>query len=201
MADVVVRLLSPLPPAEIRQRIASRVQTKPLLGHWGFARTQPRFWGIGDWMRLRGDQGVRARLVADDQVVLEQWIQVMERLTVDSCRVELVPSGPVAGPDRTADGTVLVCHFFVPAAKKAVKAVTGLFMLALGLALAVGILGDPKAVAGAKVLFLAVSGAMAAVGILGLSGIQPRARRSQRYVLAWLEQVAAASSTEPGTRG
>jgi hypothetical protein len=51
------------------------------------------------------------------------------------------------------------------------------------------------------VLFLLFGGAMAAVGDLGLSGVQPRARRSQQYVLSWLEQVAAARSTKSGTEG
>jgi hypothetical protein len=46
---------------------------------------------MDSWMRLRRDQGVRARFVTDDEVVLEQWIQFLGRLTIDSCRVELVP--------------------------------------------------------------------------------------------------------------
>ena len=46
---------------------------------------------MGSWMRLRRDQGVRARFVADNEVVLDQWTQFMGRLTIDSCRVELVP--------------------------------------------------------------------------------------------------------------
>ena len=34
---------------------------------------------------------------------------------------------------------------------------------------------------------------MAVMGAVGLAGVRPRARRSQRYVLSWLEQVVAAS--------
>ena len=201
MADLVVRLLSPLPPAEVRERIARRAQSKPLLGHWGFAQPQPRLPGISRWTRLRGDQGVRARLVADDEVVLEQWIQVMDRLTVDSCRVELVPSEPGGGHGHAARGTVLVCHFFVPGAKQAIKVITGLFMLVFGLAVAIAIFRDHRADAAGKALFLSFGGAMTVVGVLALAGTQPRSRRSQRYVLAWLEQVTAASSIEPGTSG
>ena len=152
-------------------------------------------------MRLRRDQGVRARFVADDQVVLEQWIQVMERLAVDRCRVELVRPEPGGGQDRPEGGTVLVCRFFVPAAKRAAKIAIGLFMLAFGLALVIGILGDSRADAGAKALFLLFGGAIGVVGLLGLSAVRPRARRSQQYVLSWLEQVAAASRTNPGTDG
>jgi hypothetical protein len=36
--DSVVRLISPFPPAEVRERIAGGAKRKPLLGHWGFAR-------------------------------------------------------------------------------------------------------------------------------------------------------------------
>lgn len=89
--DSVVRLISPFPPAEVRERIAGGAKSKPLLGHWGFARPHEGSWGMDSWMRLRRDQGVRARFVTDDEVVLEQWIQFLGRLTIDSCRVELVP--------------------------------------------------------------------------------------------------------------
>jgi hypothetical protein len=84
----------------------------------------------------------------------------------------------------------------VPTAKRAAKVLTGLFMLVFGLALAIGILRDARAGAGGKVLLLLFAGAMAVVGILGMSGVQPRARRSQQYVLSWLEQVVTASRTE-----
>src|SRR5262249_23833724 len=78
MVDSVVRLISPFPPAEVRERIAGDAKSRPLLGHWGFARLHKGFWGLGSWMRLRRDQGVRARFVADDEVVLEQRIQFMD---------------------------------------------------------------------------------------------------------------------------
>ena len=154
---------------------------------------------MGTWMRLRRDQGVRANFVNDDEVVLEQWIQFMGRLTIDSCRVELVPLGRGYGQGPSAGGTVLVCHFFVPAAKQAAKVLTGLFMLVLGLGLVIGILRDARADAGGKVLFLLFGGAMVVVGALGLSGVQPRARHSQQYVLSWLEQAVTASRTESRT--
>ncbi|HEX6521371.1 MAG TPA: hypothetical protein VF070_15380 [Streptosporangiaceae bacterium] len=190
--DSVVRLISPFPPAEVRERITDGAKSKPLLGHWGFAGSRKVFWGMGNWMRLRGDQGVHARLVADDEVVLEQWTQLTGRLTIDSCRVELAPSEQSDGQEPAASGTVLVCHFFVPAAKQAVKVLIGLSMLVFGLGLAIGIFRDAGASAGAKVLFLFFGGAMAIVGILGISGVRPRARRSQPYVLSWLEQVVTA---------
>jgi hypothetical protein len=193
MVDSVVRLISPFPPVEVRERIAAGAKSKPELGHWGFGRPHWGFWEMGTWMRLRRDQGVRARFVADDAVILEQWIQVMDRLTVDSCRVELVRLEPGYGQGPSAAGTVLVCHFFVPAAKQAVKLITGLFMLVFGLVLAIGILGDARAGAGGKVLFLLFGGAMAVVGVLSLSGARPRARRSQQYVLSRLQLVVAAS--------
>ncbi len=101
-------------------------------------------------LRMRRDQGVRARFVADGEVVLEQWIQFLGRLTIDSCRVELVPLERGYGQRPSAGGTELVCHFFVPAAKQAAKVVTGLFMLVLGLGLAVGILRDARADAGRR---------------------------------------------------
>ena len=94
---------------------------------------------------------------------------------------------------------MLVCHFLVPAAKQAVKVLTGLFQLVLGLGLAIGILRDARADAGGKVLFLLFGGAMAVMAVLGLSGVQPRARGSQQYVLSWLEQVVMASRTESRT--
>jgi hypothetical protein len=199
MVDSVVRLISPFPPAEVRERIAGGAKSKPLLGHWGFARPHKGRWGMGSWMRLRRDQGVRARSVTDDEVVLEQWIQFMARLTIDSCRVELVPLERGYGQEPSAGGTVLVCHFFVPTAKQAAKILTGLFMLVLGLGLAIAILRDARADVGGKVLFLLFGGAMAVAGALGLSGVQPRARRSQQYVLSWLEQVVTASRTESRT--
>lgn len=170
-------------------------KSKPLLGHWGFARPYKGFWGMGSWMRLRRDQGVRARFVADDQVTLEEWIQFMARLTIDSCRVELVPVERGYGPEHSAGGTMLVCHFFVSTAKRAAKILIGLFTLVFGLGLAIGILRDARADVGGKVLFLLFGDAIAVVGAVALAGIQPRARRSQRYVLAWLEQVATASRT------
>jgi hypothetical protein len=154
---------------------------------------------MGSWMRMRRDQGVRARFAADDEVVLEQWTQFMGRLTIDSCRVELLPAEPGHGQEPSAGGTLLVCHFFVPTAKQAAKVVAGLFMLVLGLALAIGILRDARADAGAKVLFLLFGGAMAVAGILGLCGVQPRARKSQQYVLSWLEQMVMACRTESRT--
>lgn len=194
-----MRLISPFPPAQVRERIAGGAKSKPLLGHWGFARPYKGFWGMGSWMKLRRDQGVRARFAADDEALLEQWIQFMGRLTIDSCRVEFVPPERGAGQEPSAGGTVLVCHFFVPAAKQAAKVLTGLFLLVLGLGLAIGILRDARADAGGKVLFLLFGGAMAVVGVLGLSGVQPRARRSQQYVLSWLEQVVTASRTESRT--
>ena len=205
--DSVVRLISPFPPAEVRERIAAGAKSKPLLGHWGFGGPHKLSWRMGNWMRLRGDHGVRARFVADDEVVLEQWTQFGGRLTIDSCRVELAPSelarwGLVPselassersdGQEPSATGTVLVCHFYVPAAKQAVKVLLGLIMLVLGLGLAIGIFRDARAGISAKVLFLLFGGAMAVVGILGISGVRPRARRSQRYVLSWLEQVVTA---------
>jgi hypothetical protein len=156
---------------------------------------------MGRWMRLRQDQGVRARFAADDEVVLEQWIQFMGRLTIDSCRVELVPVERSYGPEPSAGGTELVCHFFVPAAKQAAKVLTGLFMLAVGLGLAIGVLRDARADVGGKVFLLLFGGAMVVVGALDLSGVQPRARRSQQYVLRWLEQVVAASRAESRTDG
>ncbi len=201
MVDSVVRLISPFPPAEVRERIAGGAKSKPLLGHWGFSRPHKGFWGLGSWMRLRRDQGVRARFAADDEVVLEQWTQFMDRLTIDSCRVELVPLERGDGQEPSAGGTVLVCHFFVPTAKQAAKVLTGLFLLVFGLALAIGILRDARADAGGKVLFLLFGGAMAVVGVLGMSGVQPHARRSQQYVLSWLEQVVTASRTESRTDG
>jgi hypothetical protein len=105
------------------------------------------------------------------------------------------------GQEPSAAGTVLACHFFVPAGKQAAKILTGLFLLVLGLVLAIGILRDPRADAGGKVLFLLFGGAMAIAGALGLSGVQPRARHSQQYVLSWLEQVVMASRTESRTDG
>ena len=201
MVDSVVRLISPFPPAEVRERIAGDAKSRPLLGHWGFARLHKGFWGLGSWMRLRRDQGVRARFVADDEVVLEQRIQFMDRLTIDSCRVELVPLEQGYGQQPSTGGTLLICHFFVPTAKRAAKLLTGLFMLVFGLALAIGILRDASADVGGKVLVLLFGGAMAVVGILGMSGVQPRARRSQQYVLSWLEQVVTASRTETRTDG
>ena len=102
-------------PPRVRERNARRAQSKPLLGHWGFTRPRPGLWRIGDWRRLRRDRGVRARFVADDQVVLEQWTQVTGRLTVDSCRIELVRLEPGGEQDPPLGGTVLGCHFFVPA--------------------------------------------------------------------------------------
>lgn len=87
----------------------------------------------------------------------------------------------------------------MPTAKQAAKILTGLFMLVFGLGLAVGILRDARADAGGKVLFLLFGCAMAVVGALGLSGVQPRARRNQRYVLSWLEQVVTATRTESPT--
>jgi hypothetical protein len=196
MVDSVVRLISPFPPAEVRERIANGVTSKPLLGHWGFARPHEEFWGMGSWMTLRQDQGVRGRFVADDEVVLEQWIQVMGRLAIDSCRVKLLPRARGYGPESSATGTVLACYFFVPTAKQAAKVLMGLFMLVLGLSLAIGTLRDAGADAGGKVLFLIFGGAMAVGGILGLSGVRPRARRSQQYVLSWLEQIVTASRAE-----
>ena len=154
---------------------------------------------MGSWLRMRRDQGVRARFAAGDEVMLEQWTQFMDRLTTDRCRVELLPLEPARGPEPAAGGTLLVCHFFVPAARQAARAVTGLFMLVLGLALATGIFLDAKADAGARILFLLLGGAMAAAGILGLSGAAPRARRSHRYVLSWLERVATARRAESPT--
>ena len=139
---------------------------------------------------------MRARFVGDDQVVLEQWIQYMDRLMIDSCRIELAPLQRGGGHEPVADGTVLDCHFFVPAAKQAAKIVTGLFMLVFGLALAIGTLRDARADVGGTVLLLLFGGAMAAVGVLGLSGVRPRARRSQEYVLSWLEQVVTVRRTE-----
>ena len=195
-----MRLISPFPPAEVRERIAGGAKSKPLLGHWGFARRPHQgFLGMGSWMRLRRDQGVRARFTADDEVVLEQWIQFMGRLTIDSCRVGLAPLERGYGQEPAAGGTVLACRFFVPAAKQAAKVIAGLFMLALGLALAIGILRDARADTGGKVLFLLFGGTMAVAGVLSLSGVRPRARRSQRYVLSWLGQVVAASRAESRT--
>jgi hypothetical protein len=201
MVDSVVRLISPLPPAEVRERIAGGAKSEPLLGHWGFTRPHKGFWGLGTWMRLRRDQGVRARFVADDEVGLQQWTQFMGRLTIDSCRVELVPLERSYGQEHSAGGTMLVCHFFVPVAKQAVKVLTGLFALAFGLGLAIGILRDARADVGGKVLFLLFGGGMAVAGGLSLSGVQPRARRSQQYVLSWLEQVVTASAAESRTDG
>ena len=194
-----MRLISPFPLAQVRERITGGATSKPLLGHWGFVRPYKGFRGMGSWMKLRRDQGVRARFAAGDEVVLEQWIQFMGRLTIDSCRVEFVPRERGCGQEPSAGGTVLVCHFFVSAAKQAVKVLIGLFLLVLGLGLAIGILRDARADAGGKVLFLLFSGAMAVVGVLALSGVQPRARRSQQYVLSWLEQVVSASRTESRT--
>src|SRR5260370_31256951 len=96
-------------------------------------------------MRLRRDQGVRAGFAADDEVVLEQWTQFMDRLTIDSCRVELVPLELGDGQEPSAGGTVLVCHFFVPTAKQTAKVLTALFLLVFGLALAIWILPDALA--------------------------------------------------------
>jgi predicted outer membrane lipoprotein len=90
-------------------------------------------------------------------------------------------------------GTVLVCRFFVPMAKQAFRALTGLVMLVLGLTFAIGIFFDAKAGPGAWVLFLLLGGAMAAVGALSLAHVQPRDRADQRYVLSWLENVVTAS--------
>ncbi len=144
---------------------------------------------------------MRARFTADDEVVLEQWIQFMARLTIDSCRVELVPLERDYGPEPSAVGTALTCYFFVPKAKQAAKVLTGLFLLVFGLVFAIAILRDPRADAGGKVLFLLFGGAMAVAGVLGLSGVQPRARHSQQYVVSWLEQVVMASRTESRTDG
>ena len=96
-------------------------------------------------MRLQRDQGVRARFVADDEMVLEQWIQFMGRFAIDSCRVELVPLAPGLGapgyePEPSAVGTALVCRFFAPRERRAAKVLIWLPTLALGLALAIGIL-------------------------------------------------------------
>ena len=96
---------------------------------------------------------------------------------------------------------MLVCHFFVPRVKQAVKVVTGVLMLASGLALAIAILQDHRADAAGQALLVSFGGAMTAVGALALAGTRPRAHRSQQYVLAWLEQVTAASSTTSGTDG
>ncbi len=199
MVGSIVRLISPFPPAEVRERIAGEAKSKPLLGHWGLARPDLGFWGLCSWRRLRRDQGVRARFVADDEVVLEQWTQFMDRLAIDSCRVGLIPLERGYGQEPSAGGTVLACHFFVPAAKRAATVLIGLFVLALGLGLAVGILRDARADAGGKVLFLLFGGVMAVAGVLGLSGVRPRARRSQQYVLSWLEQVVTASRAESRT--
>lgn len=201
MVDSVVRLISPLPPAEVRKRIAGAAKSKPLLGHRGLAAARKVPWGMSSWMRPRADQGVRARLAADDEVVLEQWIQFMDRLTTDSCRVELLPLRRGHGHEPLAGGTLLTCHFFVPAAKQAAKVLTGLFLLVFGLALAIGIFRDARADTGAKVMFLLFGVAMAAVGVIGLSGVRPRARRSQQYVLSWLEQVVTAAAPNPRTDG
>jgi hypothetical protein len=133
--------------------------------------------------------------------VLDQWIQFMGRLTIDSCRVELVPMERGHRQEPSAGGTVLVCQFFVPTAKQAAKVLTGLFMLVFGLGLAIGIIRDARADAGGKVLFLLFGGAMAAVGAVCLSGVQPRARRSQQYVMSWLKQVVTASRPESHTEG
>jgi len=189
----VVRLISPFPPAEVRERISAAAKNKPLLGHWGFARPDQGRWGLATWLRLRRDQGVRARFIADDEIVLEQWDQVMARLAVDSCRVELVPLEQGYRPEPSADGTMLGCHFFVPKGKQAAKVLTGLLALVIGLSLAIGILRDSRADAGGQVLFVLLGGAMAVAGALDLSGVRPRARRSQQYVLSWLERVVAAT--------
>ena len=81
----------------------------------------------------------------------------------------------------------------MPRVRQAAKVLIWLPTLALGLALAIGIFFDTRADVGAKVFFLLFGGAMAVLGAVGLAGVRPRARRSQRYVLSWLEQVVAAS--------
>jgi hypothetical protein len=187
-----VRLISPFPPDEVKARMAHAARSKPLLGHWGSAGpANPIIW-----MRLRRDQGVRARFVADNQVLLEQWIQVMDRLTVDSCRVELTP---LERGEPSPGGTLIVCHFFVPAARQAVKIVMGGLWLVFGLAFVIGSLADTKATAGGRAFLLLFGGANAAVGVLGLYGVRPRARRSQEYVLSWLEQAVTANRAPADT--
>jgi len=133
---------------------------------------------MGSWKRMRLDQGVRARFADEGEVVIEQWTQFMGRLSIDRCRVEILPLEAHHRRESPAGGALLVCHFFVPTAKQAVKVLTGLFMLALGLALAIGILRDARADGGAKALFLSCAGAMAILGVQGLFRVRPRDRLS-----------------------
>jgi hypothetical protein len=196
--QAVTVLTTTLSPAEVRRRIEASATDEPLLGIWGSARPPDRIgFGVGGWrgwLKTKRDQGVRAWFINGDEIHLEQWNQFMERLSIDRCRLRLVPSeAPGQAGPAGATRTRLVCEFFVPPDRQLAKLLTGLAMMIIGVGVTVGIFLAPEAGVFAKALFLLFGGGMAFVGLQGVLGVQPRSRRTEDYVLAWLEGVALAT--------
>jgi hypothetical protein len=148
-------------------------------------------WKLRAWSRAYRDQGVRARFVTDDEVVLEPWTDTFDRLSVDACRVRLGPARRTT-KQEPAPPTALICEFFVPDARQLPKVVIGIVWTVVGLFLAVGgalmVMANPVP----ATFFVIFGGLMTWVGVAGLVGARPIARQSHEYVLTWLERVTLA---------
>jgi hypothetical protein len=139
------RLVSPLPRDEVRRRIAAAVRSGYAPGDAvtlhddsiALVKSGRVLWNLRAWNRAYRDQGVRARFVTDDDLVLEPWTDIFERLTVDACHVQLGPARR-STKEEPFPPTALVCEFFVPDARQIPKVVLGFVWSVIGLFLAVG---------------------------------------------------------------
>jgi hypothetical protein len=181
MVDSVFRLISPYPPGEVRERIARCATHAP--------PPENRLSG-------RPGPGIRASSAARNEIVLEQRALPLRRLMADRCRIELTPAEQGHGRQPPAAGTILICHFCAPPARRAPRTIFRLSGVLLAAAIAIGIVRDAGVAADLRGLFLFicfVSGFLTVtVGILRNSRSQPRARWNQQYVVSWLGQVVAA---------
>jgi hypothetical protein len=189
------RLVSPLPRDEVRRRIAAAARSGYAPGDAVTLRDDsipllasgPVPWKLRAWSRAYRDQGVRARFVIDDEVVLEPWMDMFDRLSVDACRVRLGPARRTT-KQEPAPPTALVCEFFVPDARQYPKVMLGIVWTVVGLSLAVGGVLMVPANPIPAIFFVIFGGLMALVGIISVSGARPIAGPSHEYVLTWFRE-------------
>ena len=110
------RLLSPLPRDEVRRRIAAAARSGYASGNAvtlredsiPLVKSGPIPWKLRAWNRAYLDQGVRARFVTDNEVVLEPYTYDLRRLSVDACRVRLGPARRTTKQEPPP--TALICE-------------------------------------------------------------------------------------------
>jgi hypothetical protein len=192
----VVRLTSPLPLAEIHRRLGGAAAGPPLpdgdpVADQAYGRVWQ--WAARRHMLLR--RRVRVRVIADDEVVLRQRAGAWPWWPGDTCRVRLLAADAAgAGAPPGPAGTLLICHWAVPAARQAAMVLAGAAWVIFGMALAVAILADRHAGTGGRIFFLGFGGLNALAGVLALRGARRPQIIGQRFVLAWLAQVIQAST-------